>query len=485
MINFFLNLDFFNFFITLDRFFIIIPEILVFCIIVFMLIINFFSNSNYSNNLLNKFCSFSLLLIIIFMISFNFLGLDFSYLSKDILYYYYIKIIIIGCSIIVFLFFELENSIKKTFRFKFYLLCMLSLLGMLNLISCNNLISFYISIELQLIPIYILCSTNISNIKLHERSNDLFIIVLSSIVILLGIILIYAYSSYVRFDDIKLLLNSKISNQILISIVILLSGIVLKIYSTSSYSSFSNLIETTPIPIILFIGTSSFSAFVGAILLFTFNFMEEYLLIWNRSFLFLSIFLILTGALGVFIQKNIKRFLGYFSILSAGYFLLAIYLNSHNGFESVLLYLINYVFLLFGFFVIIILLKKDGEFIINVSDLSGLSSSQPFFSLTLLVLLFSMCGIPPFLGFFSKWFILSSVLQMNNIYISFTVILSSLLVTFSCFKIIKIMYFNTSNFVFKIENNIKLKYIMFVSLIINSFIFLMMSPLIDLIINNK
>ena len=96
-----------------------------------------------------------------------------------------------------------------------------------------------------------------------------------------------------------------------------------------------------------------------------------------------------------------------------------------------------------------------------------------------------MCGIPPFLGFFSKWFILSSVLQMNNIYISFAVILSSLLVTFSCFKIIKIMYFNTSNFVFKIENNIKLKYIMFMSLIINSFIFLMMSPLADLIINNS
>ena len=152
-------------------------------------------------------------------------------------------------------------------------------------------------------------------------------------------------------------------------------------------------------------------------------------------------------------------------------------------FENIIVYLMTYVFLLFGLFLIIILLKKDKKPIQNLSDLSDLSSSEPLISLTLLIFLFSMSGIPPFAGFFSKWLVFLSVIENNNIYILLLVILSSFLITFSCLKIIKIMYFEISDSQFIVEKNTQLKFIMFLCLILNIFMFIAISPLVDVIMN--
>ena len=136
--------------------------------------------------------------------------------------------------------------------------------------------------------------------------------------------------------------------------------------------------------------------------------------------------------------------------------------------------------MLFGVFSIFILLKKDGEPIQNLSDLSDLFSSQPFISLTLLVFLFSMSGIPPFAGFFSKWLILFSLIENYNFYILFLLMLSSFLVIFSCLKIVKIIYFETSEFEFNVEKNSWLKFIILLCLFINFLMFILISPLVDL-----
>jgi len=152
---------------------------------------------------------------------------------------------------------------------------------------------------------------------------------------------------------------------------------------------------------------------------------------------------------------------------------------SEIKFYNIFLYLIIYILLLFGVFSIFILLKKDGEPIQYLSDLSDLSFSQPFISLSLLVFLFSMSGIPPFAGFFSKWLILFSLIENDNFYILFSIMLSSFLVILSCLKIVKIIYFEKSEFEFFFERKPWLKFIILLCLFINFLMFIVLSPLVD------
>ena len=480
--NIFLSIiDLFNFFSNLERFYLFIPEIFLSLSIIFMFIKNIFFNLSNSNNSVNKLCIIYLFITLILIGSINFESLGFPKLSASSFFFNNLKIIITICLIFIFFIAKSNNNIDRVYSFEFHILCLLSTLGMLILVSSTNFISLYLAIELQMIPIYFICKLND---KSFEFSIKFFLIgFLSSIIILLGIFLIFSYSYFINFNDIKSLFSSQINNEMLIGFNILLVGIFFKIFFPPFHMFLPDLFESFPSPIALFICTSSFISFIGVLLLFNFNLMDEDTLNWKKLLLILSAFSIFIGALGMFLQKNIKRFFGYFCIVNIGYILLAISLMSYVRFENIIVYLTTYVFLLFGLFLIIILLTKDEKSIENLYDLSDLSSSKPLISLSLLVFLFSMSGIPPFAGFFSKWLVFLYVIEKNNIYILLLVISSSFLITFSCLKIIKIMYFETSDFQFKVKKNTQLKFIMFLCLIINIFMFIVISPLVDAIVN--
>ena len=471
------------FFSNLENISIFIPEIFLSLCIVFLFIKNILFNLYNFNNSVNKTCIVYLFITLLLIVLFNFEGLGFPILSESSFFFNNLKIIIIICTIFIFFIVKSNYNIDGVYFFEFHILCLMSTLGMLIIISSTNLISLYLAIELQMIPIYFLC-------KLNDKSSaftiKFFLIgFLSSIIILFGIFFIFSHSYFINFNDIKSLVASQISNEMLIGFNILLVGIFFKIFFPPFYMFLPDLFKSFSTPITLFIGTSSFVSFVGVLLLYHSNLMDDETLNWKKMLLILSASSIFIGTLGMFLQKNIKMFFGYFCFVNISYILLAISLMLDIRFENILLYLITHVFLLFGLFLIVILLKKDGKSIENLSDLSDLSSSEPLISLTLLVFLFSMSGIAPFAGFFSKWLVVFSVIQSNNIYIFLLVIFSSFLVTFSCLKIIKIMYFETSEFQFNVEKNTQLKLIMFLCLIINIFMFLLISPLFDVIMNTS
>ena len=481
------DLLYFNSFKTfsyLENSFMFFPETFLSLCIIYILIKNILLNSDIHHNSVNKFCIISLFISMIIMILINFNSLGFPNLSNLSSIQNNLKIIITMCSIIVLLISKSSNVLDRTNFFNFYILCTISTLGMIIVVTSTNLITLYLALELQMIPIYILCKLNKANNKSYELSIKFFLICfLSSLSIVSGIFLIYEHSSFVYFKDIMFIFETQINNQMSIGFILLLSGIIFKILLPPFHISFPGLFKSVPIPLSLFIATSSFVSFISILLLCTFNFMDADILTWKRTFLILSILSMSIGSLGMFFQKNIKRFIGFFSIVSAGYIFFSITLISSKEIQHILLYLITYIFLLFGLFSTIIILKKDGKSIEYLSDLSGLSSTQPFISLTMLIFLFSMSGIPPFGGFFSKWFLVVSFIQNNNIYIFLTIILSSLLVTISCLKIIKIMYFEYSDFQFNIDHNAHLKFIMLLCLIINFFMFIVISPLIEIITN--
>ena len=480
--NYFLMItDFFKNYSYFENAIIFIPEIFLFLGIAFIIINNVFFDFINVKHTINKFSIIMLIITLVLFATFNLENLGFPELTETLFFYNNLKIIITISTIFIFFITKLNSNIDKFYFVEFHVLCLISILGVFIIFSSKNLFSLYLAIELQMIPIYFLCKLNKVNNKSSEILIKFFLTgVLSSIIILFGIFLIFSHSSFINFIDIKSLFTSQTNNEMLIGFNILLIGIFLKIFLPPFYISLPDLLESFPIPIGLFIATTSFISILGVVLLYTFNLMDKDTLNWKIMLLILSISSISMGAIGMFINKNINRFFGNFCIVNFGYILLAVSLMSDIKFQNIFLYLIIYIFLLFGIFSIFILLKKNGEPILNLSDLSNLSSSQPFISLTLLVLLLSMCGIPPFAGFFSKWLILFSLIENGNSYILFSVMLSSFLVIFSCLKIVKIIYFETSEFEFIVEKKSRLKFIILLCLLINSLMFIVISPLVDL-----
>ena len=476
-----LIIDFFKNFYYFENAIIFIPEIFLLLGIAFIIINNIFFDFSNVNHSINKFCIVFLFIILLLFALLNLENLGFPELTETLFFYNNLKIIIILCTIFIFFIAKLNSKMDGLYVVEFHVLCLISILGIFIIFSSKNLFSLYLAIELQMIPIYFLCKLNKVNNKSSEILNKFFLTgIVSSIIILFGIFLIFSHSSFINFNDLKSFFISQTNNEMLIGFNILLIGIFLKIFLPPFYISLPDLLESFPIPIGLFIATTSFMSILGIVLLYTFNLMDGDTLNWKIMLLILSISSIFIGSIGIFINKNINRFLGNFCIVNFGYILLAVSLMSEIKVYNIFLYLIIYILLLFGIFSIFILLKKDGEPIQHLSDLSNLSSSQPFISLTLLVFLFSMSGIPPFAGFFSKWLILFSLIENNNFYILFSVMLSSSLVIFSCLKIVKIIYFEMSEFEFIFEKKSWLKFIILLCLFINFLMFIVISPLVDL-----
>ena len=478
---FLLIIDFFKNFSYFENAIIFIPEIFLLLGIAFIIINKVFFDFSNVNHSINNFCIVFLFIILLLFLSLNFKNLGFPELTEILFFYNNLKIIITLCTIFIFFIAKLNSKIDRFYFVEFHVLCLISILGIFIIFSSKNLFSLYLAIELQMIPIYFLCKLNKVNNKSSEILNKFFLTgIVSSIIILFGIFLIFSHSSFINFNDLKSFFISQTNNEMLIGFNILLIGIFLKIFLPPFYISLPDLLESFPIPIGLFIATTSFMSILGIVLLYTFNLMDGDTLNWKIMLLILSISSIFIGSIGMFINKNINRFLGNFCIVNFGYILLAVSLMSEIKVYNIFLYLIIYILLLFGIFSIFILLKKDGEPIQHLSDLSNLSSSQPFISLTLLVFLFSMSGIPPFAGFFSKWLILFSLIENNNFYILFSLMLSSSLVILSCLKIVKIIYFEMSEFVFIFEKKSWLKFIILLCLFINFLMFIVISPLVDL-----
>ena len=478
---FLLIIDFFKNFSYFENAIIFIPEIFLLLGIAFIIINNVFFDFSNVNHSINKFCIVFLFIILLLFALLNLENLGFPELTETLFFYNNLKIIIILCTIFIFFIAKLNSKMDGLYFVEFHVLCLISILGIFIIFSSKNLFSLYLAIELQMIPIYFLCKLNKVNNKSSEILNKFFLTgILSSIIILFGMFLIFSHSSFINFNDIKSLFISQTNNEMLIGFNILLIGIFLKIFLPPFYISLPDLLESFPIPIGLFIATTSFISILGIVLLYTFNLMDGDTLNWKIMLLILSISSIFIGSIGMFINKNINRFFGNFCIVNFGYILLAVSLMSEIKVYNIFLFLIIYILLLFGVFSIFILLKKDGEPIQHLSDLSNLSSSQPFISLTLLVFLFSMSGIPPFAGFFSKWLILFSLIENDNFYILFSIMLSSFLVILSCLKIVKIIYFEKSEFEFIFEKKSWLKFIILLCLFINFLMFIVISPLVDL-----
>jgi len=372
-------------------------------------------------------------------------------------------------------------KIFKIFKIEYPILILSSVLGMMVMISSNDLMVFYIGLELQSLALYVLATFNRDQLKSSEAGLKYFVLsALSSGLLLYGCSLIYGFSGSTNFDIISNQLNS--TNYVLtFGIVFILVGLAFKISAVPFHMWAPDVYEGSPTSVTLFFTMvpkiAALTVFIRFLYVPFLNLIDQ----WQMIIIFLSIASMLFGAIAAIGQTNIKRLIAYSSISHIGYTLAGLATGSNEGIQSSIVYITIYVIMNLAFFSCLLMLKRNNQYYEDIDDLSGLSKNHPLLSLSLLVILFSLAGIPPLAGFFAKFYIFTAVLEQSMYFLAIVGLLSTVIAAFYYLRIIKIIYFDKEKEKYDDDHSLWLKFSLTFSTILILLYFISPSQLIEVV----
>ena len=370
---------------------------------------------------------------------------------------------------------------KKLDKFEYPIIILLSILGMFFMVSSNDIIIFYLGLELQSLSLYILASIDRDNLKSSESGIKYFVLsALSSGLLLYGCSLLYGFTGSTNFDLISNELNKENTGAIF-AMVFILVGLAFKVSAVPFHMWTPDVYEGAPTSITSYFAVVPKVAGLAVLIKFMFIPFSNILLEWQTIIIFISIASMILGAVAAIGQKNIKRLLAYSSIGHVGYALAGVATGKISGYESAIVYISIYVIMNIGIFSCLYLLKKDGVYKENISDLSGVSKKNPLLAIAFLIILFSLAGIPPLGGFFAKFYVFTAVLEQKMYTLAIIGLLTTVISAFYYLKIIKTIYFDDSAFTFDIVKNKKAQVSIFISCGILLTFFLYPSALNELV----
>ena len=345
----------------------------------------------------------------------------------------------------------LDNKLGK---FEYPIIILLSILGMFFMVSSNDIILFYLGLELQSLSLYILASMDRDNLKSSESGIKYFVLsALSSGLLLYGCSLLYGFTGSTNFDLIADQLN-KDNTGAVFAMVFILVGLAFKVSAVPFHMWTPDVYEGAPTAITSYFAVvpkvAGFAVLIKFMLIPFSNILAE----WQTIIIFMSIASMILGSVAAIGQKNIKRLLAYSSIGHIGYALAGVATGVVSGYESAIIYIVIYVIMNIGAFSCLYLLKKDGEYKENISDLSGISKKHPILAISFLLILFSLAGIPPLGGFFAKFYVFTAVLEQQMYTLAIIGLLTTVISAFYYLKIIKTIYFDDSLITFDPTKNI-------------------------------
>ena len=343
-----------------------------------------------------------------------------------------------------------ENKLDK---FEYPIIILLSILGMFFMVSANDLILFYLGLELQSLSLYILASIDRDNLRSSESGIKYFVLsALSSGLLLYGCSLLYGFTGSTNFDLIAAQLNKENVGAVF-AMVFILVGLAFKISAVPFHMWTPDVYEGAPTSITSYFAVVPKVAGLALLIKFMLIPFSNILLEWQTIIIFISIASMILGAVAAIVQKNIKRLLAYSSIGHIGYALAGVATGVISGYESAIVYISIYVIMNIGAFSCLYLLKKDGQYKENISDLSGISKKHPLLAISFLIILFSLAGVPPLGGFFAKFYVFTAVLEQKMYALAIIGLLTTVISAFYYLKIIKTIYFDDSVITFESVKN--------------------------------
>jgi len=460
----------------------ILPEIFISLSIMFLLILGVFIKDG--SKLIFNISLLALLITAIITINETFSINRMTLFNDSVVIDYmssFMKIITLLGAFLVLIISSSYLKIFKIFKIEYPILILSSVLGMMVMISSNDLMVFYMGLELQSLALYVLATFNRDQLKSSEAGLKYFVLsALSSGLLLYGCSLIYGFSGSTNFDTIANQLNSN-EYVLTFGIVFILVGLAFKISAVPFHMWAPDVYEGSPTSVTLFFTMvpkiAALTVFIRFLYVPFLNLIDQ----WQIIIIFLSIASMLFGAIAAIGQTNIKRLIAYSSIGHIGYTLAGLTTGSNEGIQSSIIYISIYIIMNLALFSCLLMLKRNNQYYEEIWDLSGLSKNHPLLSLSLLIILFSLAGIPPLAGFFAKFYIFKAVLEQSMYFLAIVGLLSTVVAAFYYLRIIKIIYFDAEKEKYDQDHNMWLKFSLIFSTILILFYFIFPSQLIDVV----
>ena len=342
-------------------------------------------------------------------------------------------------------------------KIEYPILILSSILGMMVMISSNDLIVFYLGLELQSLALYVLASFNRDNILSSESGLKYFVLsALSSGLLLYGCSLVYGFSGSTNFTYIANS-SSNLEYGVIFGLVFIIVGLAFKISAVPFHMWAPDVYQGSPTSVTLFFAALPKVAALTVFIRFLYTPFVNLIDQWQTILVFISIASMVFGAIAAIGQSNLKRLIAYSSIGHMGYALAGLASGTNQGIQSSVTYISIYLIMTLAFFSCLFMLRKKNQFYEKIEDLSGLSTNHPVLSFSLLIVLFSLAGIPPLAGFFAKFYIFMAVIEQSMYFLAIVGLLSTVVAAFYYLRLIKIIYFDKPKEKFETDHHLGLK----------------------------
>ncbi|WP_227284879.1 NADH-quinone oxidoreductase subunit NuoN [Boseongicola sp. H5] len=352
-----------------------------------------------------------------------------------------ITILLAAAAILVISHDYMEKS--DLLRFEYPMLITLATIGMMIMVSAGDLMALYMGLELQSLSLYVIASLRRDSVRSTEAGLKYFILgALSSGLLLYGASLVYGYSGTTLFSGIiDTAVNGELSIGLLLGLVFLIAGLAFKVSAAPFHMWTPDVYEGSPTPVTAFFATAPKVAAMALFARVVHDAFGGAVGDWQQIVAFLAVFSMFLGAIAAIGQTDIKRLMAYSSISHMGFALMGLSAGTEQGVTAMLIYMAIYVTMNIGTFAFIMSMEKDGRHVTEITALSNFSSKEPLKALAVLVLMFSLAGVPPMVGFFGKFAVLMAAVDAGLIWLAVAGVIASVIGAFYYLRIVYLMYF--------------------------------------------
>lgn len=334
---------------------------------------------------------------------------------------------------------------RDMFRGEFYALVLFSVVGMMIMVSGQNMLTLYVGLELLSLSLYALVALDRDNVRSTEAAMKYFVLgALASGMLLYGMSMIYGMTGSLNIADINIALmaDAKIHAVLILGLVFIVAGLAFKLGAVPFQMWVPDVYEGSPTAITMLISSVPKLAAFAFVIRMLVQGLPSLFIDWQQMLMIMAVLSIIVGNITAISQTNLKRMLAYSTISHIGFMLFGLMSASMNGFISSMFYIVSYVLMTLAGFGIILLLSRKGFEADKLDDLKGLNQRNPWVAFLMLIVMFSMAGVPPTLGFYAKFTVLQAALQAGYLWLVVFAVLMAVIGAFYYLRVIKLMYFD-------------------------------------------
>tara|TARA_R110002124_G_scaffold63350_30_gene173304 strand:- start:9674 stop:11119 length:1446 start_codon:yes stop_codon:yes gene_type:complete len=356
----------------------------------------------------------------------------------------YMKVLVLGGSAFSLLLALPRAEENGTHKFEYAILVLLATLGMMMMVSANDLMSLYVGLELQSLSLYVLAAIKRDDSRATEAGLKYFVLgALSSGMLLYGASLVYGFTGHTNLQEIVLAIADEgRSIGLIFGLVFLLAGVAFKISAVPFHMWTPDVYEGAPTPVTALFATAPKVAAMALMVRLSIDTFQGITHDWQQIVIFLSIASMLLASFAGIGQRSVKRLIAYSSIGHVGFALVGLSSGTQVGVEGVAIYMAIYVIMTVGLFACVLSLRTNGGYVENIADMAGVAQKRPFVAAIMAITMFSLIGMPPLAGFFAKWHAFLAAIDAQLYVLAVIGVLASAVSAFYYLRIIKVMYFD-------------------------------------------